>query len=337
MPDTPTDAVTKAEADRPSVPTVIVNNADGVRQLAATESLSGIVSAGKLNWVDIVCEDKAEQSRLLQEFGLNATEQSWLQLFGQAGRLLLDRYKVRAVTWLAERQDLLAEVHVLGTEGLVLTLWSGNPARLDAMRSHFAARAGELQRSFHRAAAIVLQLLLATLHEAVFEIDEEGGRTLRNLYSGRATLQVQDLRLRIFLLRSVWSNIDRYRGVVRLAVTGVEALPGIDPDAASELNDYADRVDDLENRLHDRSRWASEIVQDYANNVAQRQSDQISRLTIVSTVFLPITFLTGFFGMNFTWMNTYLDTSAAFFLLGVLLPVVCVGLTVQWFKRRALL
>ena len=40
-------------------------------------------------------------------------------------------------------------------------------------------------------------------------------------------------------------------------------------------------------------------------------------LTVVATVFLPLTFITGFFGMNFGWMVEEVDTPLAFWLLGI--------------------
>jgi Mg2+ and Co2+ transporter CorA len=43
-------------------------------------------------------------------------------------------------------------------------------------------------------------------------------------------------------------------------------------------------------------------------------------LTLVSLIFLPITFLTGFFGMNFAWMNALVGSACAFVVLGVRCP-----------------
>ena len=48
-----------------------------------------------------------------------------------------------------------------------------------------------------------------------------------------------------------------------------------------------------------------------------RMNETMYWLTVVATIFLPLTFLTGFFGMNFGWMVGKIDTEAAFLTLGI--------------------
>ena len=107
----------------------------------------------------------------------------------------------------------------------------------------------------------------------------------------------------------------------------------MDQRGAAELNNYADQVDDSEHRLHERYQWGADIAQSSAAAIAKRQGEQINRLTIVSLMFLPITFLTGFFGMNFDWMINTLGSPAAFFLLGILLTTPSVIVTLLLLKR----
>jgi magnesium transporter len=49
-------------------------------------------------------------------------------------------------------------------------------------------------------------------------------------------------------------------------------------------------------------------------------------LTVVSIIFLPLTFITGFCGMNFGWMTQIIGSADTFVLLGVILPTLCVAL-----------
>jgi len=48
--------------------------------------------------------------------------------------------------------------------------------------------------------------------------------------------------------------------------------------------------------------WMSELMEIQRDNIASKTSERINRLTILSSIFLPITFITGFYGMNFKYM-----------------------------------
>ncbi len=69
--------------------------------------------------------------------------------------------------------------------------------------------------------------------------------------------------------------------------------------------------------------------------VANRQNEVTKQLTIIATIFLPLAFITGFFGMNFTILTgQLLTTSAAFWGLGIGLEILTVALTLGYFKRK---
>jgi magnesium transporter len=61
----------------------------------------------------------------------------------------------------------------------------------------------------------------------------------------------------------------------------------------------------------------------------------MKQLAVVGTVFLPLSFITGFFGMNFSWMiNHAIASTWSFFALGLgSMLLTCVAL-LFFFRRR---
>jgi Mg2+ and Co2+ transporter CorA len=53
-------------------------------------------------------------------------------------------------------------------------------------------------------------------------------------------------------------------------------------------------------------------------------------LSIVATIFVPLTFVTGFYGMNFKWMTDHIESAIAFWGLAIVVPAT-VGL-VAWHR-----
>ena len=51
----------------------------------------------------------------------------------------------------------------------------------------------------------------------------------------------------------------------------------------------------------------------------------MKQLTIIATVFLPLSFLTGFFGQNFGWMIGRITSLSAFWAVGVGSQIVVAG------------
>jgi Mg2+ and Co2+ transporter CorA len=64
------------------------------------------------------------------------------------------------------------------------------------------------------------------------------------------------------------------------------------------------------------------------------QSQVMNRLTIISAVFLPMTFLTGYLGMNMQWMVHHIKSLEAYLFLGVGSFVAMLATTLLLFKSR---
>ena len=69
--------------------------------------------------------------------------------------------------------------------------------------------------------------------------------------------------------------------------------------------------------------------------VGVRQNATMERLTILATIFLPLTFVTGFFGQNFAWLVGNIDGFGTFLFFGIgglVLPCVLLYL---WLRHNS--
>ncbi|MFF1556020.1 CorA family divalent cation transporter [Streptomyces sp. NPDC058279] len=83
--------------------------------------------------------------------------------------------------------------------------------------------------------------------------------------------------------------------------------------------------------LRDETRRAADT---YASLVADQQNLVINKLAIASVVFLPLSFLTGFFGMNFTYLTNALTSERSFLTLGVCMQVCALGVAIYFVMYR---
>lgn len=78
-------------------------------------------------------------------------------------------------------------------------------------------------------------------------------------------------------------------------------------------------------------------VRDYSQaKIANDQNEVMKRLAVIATVFLPLTFLTGFFGQNFQYLTQSIEIPEwSFWVLGVGLEIVAaIGLFILMKRRR---
>ncbi|MBD2533285.1 magnesium transporter CorA [Nostoc flagelliforme FACHB-838] len=79
--------------------------------------------------------------------------------------------------------------------------------------------------------------------------------------------------------------------------------------------------------------WMSELMEIQRDNIASKTGERINRLTILSTVFLPITFLSGFYGMNFKYMPE-LEQPWAYPVVICVMVLIVIGSIVYAKKQR---
>lgn len=72
----------------------------------------------------------------------------------------------------------------------------------------------------------------------------------------------------------------------------------------------------------------------YLSTVSNRLNQTTKTLTVIASLFLPLSFLTGFYGMNFVFLTQVLETPYLAFAGGVATMLVATGIQLYLFRRR---
>lgn len=260
--------------------------------------------AGKVNWVRVVgVHDEAFVRGLCQRFGLHPLLVD--DVLGTGNRPEIEEYDagvfvlLRLLDYDAERKRVLADqVSLLAGEGFVLTfqareanVWDALAQRLEKGGGRLAKRGGE--HLTHALVAAVLDEYILTLGRLAEDIEELEQTILSGGGSDALTETYALKREVLFLHRSLWplrEVLGRY-----LADASNTAEPGLAllwNDIRQDVYQVLDGVETLREMLAEMVGLAMTKAELRMNAVGQY-------LTLVATIFLPLNFLVGFFGMNF--------------------------------------
>ena len=153
------------------------------------------------------------------------------------------------------------------------------------------------------------------LEEAVFQ--DPDGSTLAEIQQLRSTL-IQFRRL-VRPLRETVNGLLRDEGELIAEKTGIFLR-----DAYDHTIQVIDTVEGFRDTV-------SGLLDVYLSSVSNRMNEVMKVLTIIATIFIPLTFIAGVYGMNFEYMPE-LQMVWAYPLIWLTMLVLALGML--WFFRR---
>ena len=127
--------------------------------------------------------------------------------------------------------------------------------------------------------------------------------------AGNARVRMGTLRAISLRLTTMRRQLGPQRGIFERIGEEIGQVDGLE----SDNERYFERIYEQLNRMVDGIDAAADSM---AKLMDLRLNETMYWLTVVATIFLPLTFLTGFFGMNFAWLVGRIDTEVAFLVLG---------------------
>jgi magnesium transporter len=288
-------------------------------------------------WLDITDPGNAEIAQLRDLFGFHPLALEDSEDFGQ--RPKLDNYGDHvflvfygALRHRADDPEPLSEVHLFISGHYVVTVHHDPLPALDMQREQLN---GQVLHSEQFLLYRIFDALTDSFFPLLAEMDNEIDDLEAAVLASPSDQQLQrlfSLKRQLVAMRKV---VTPQRDLFARSIDQLAALPGLQLDERDYFRDVYDhliRISDLIDSYRDLLSGATDL---YLSTVANRQNEVTKQLTIIATIFLPLAFITGFFGQNFGFLVTrVIDTTWSFWVLGIgSMLATCIGLLL-FFRRK---
>ena len=159
--------------------------------------------------------------------------------------------------------------------------------------------------------------------DKVEEIEED----IINNSDKKSLLELYHLkREMIYLRKQVWPLRDMINNMIR------SETHLINPSTDIYLRDLSDHVTRIIDTVETYRDLLSGIMDIYLSTNANKMNEVMKVLTIMSSIFIPVTFIAGVYGMNFDNMPELRTQNGYYFIWAVMISII-IGLLI-YFKRR---
>ncbi len=181
--------------------------------------------------------------------------------------------------------------------------------------------------------------LVYTLVDAVvdgyFIVLEQLGETIEAVEDGLIQGELEEAfpalqhlrRMMLMIRRSVWPLREVINTLMR------DDNEWMKPETRLYLRDVYDHTIHILDTVETYRELVAGLVDLYLNAVSNRLNEIMKVLTIIATIFIPLTFITGVYGMNFRYMPELSLRWGYYAVWGVML-LIAVGLLIYFRRRR---
>jgi magnesium transporter len=224
-----------------------------------------------------------------------------------------------------------AEVHCFYAEHFFVTVHRGEiPAIADACTA--------LNRLYTDRRLVALYRLLDALVDSMFPFLAAFDDRIDELQDRIFAKPTEDQLAALFALKRQLVDMRKLvtpqRDMVASMLTQVVPIPGMTADSERYVRDLYDHLIRISDTVDSYRDLLSGSLDAYMSVVSNRLNDVMKQLTIIATVFLPLSFLTGFFGQNLGWLVSREGSLGAFLIFGIGTELVAALGLLFMFRRR---
>ena len=188
----------------------------------------------------------------------------------------------------------------------------------------------------HGKPSFLTYLAIDTIVDATFPVLDKLDDVVDALEDEITDKATRQSLARIYNLKHTVSELRRFLGAQRdvfqkLITHGVHLQQDDMTLYYRDVYDHMVRQYETADSLRDLLTGAMDV---YLSTVSNRLNETTKALTVIASLFLPLSFLTGFYGMNFSYLVNVLESPYLAFVLGVATMVIATLIQLWVFKRR---
>ena len=221
--------------------------------------------------------------------------------------------------------------------GFVLTFQEHSGDVFDAVRERIRHGRGRIRQ---RDADWLAYALLDSLIDAYFPVLERYGDTLDQLEEELVDSPGDDMIRRIHVVKQDLRILRRAAHPLRDAVSALmrESSAAFSPDTAVYLRDCYDHSVQILDLVETYRDLGTSLMETYMSVQGNRMNEVMKVLTVIATIFIPLTFIAGVYGMNFDpnrspWNMPELEWEYGYpaVMLGMVLATLFM---LRWFRKK---
>ena len=292
-----------------------------------------------ISWIDIRLSqgDDAVAAPMLDAVGLNATAVKAALNAGPSTDFDVTADDIHGVCWLDDNDGSpTTQAYFSWNSMRLVTVRTSGDAAVAQVQRRIGERVTLLASDPSNLPGVVLQLMLATVQQGLTRTLVGISALDMEIIATTSPQKSQTTQLGTFRqsLQGIAIHFPMYTVNVQTALIDPAPVTGLDDAGKAQLQQFLASVQATAGLIGNVTDALKTTAQDIQAQVSTWQGNRINVLTIVTMIFLPITFLTGYFGMNFNWLDDQLESYGSWLALGVLLPIGLVVGSVVLLSRK---